>query len=89
MYLIRYQCYPLMKPSGSEFEHLLENNCKKDFQLVSSESLKRLCTSCRRELSKHLDGLLQAVDTILDKLIPNAAFKILTGLSFVISEGEN
>lgn len=64
----------------------IENNCKKDFQLVSSESLKRLCTSCRRELSKHLDGLLQAVDTILDKLIPNAAFKILTGLSFVISE---
>ena len=60
----------------------------KYFQLVAAEAMKMLCTSSRRQLSAHYQGLLQAADGILDQLDWQAAYKLLTGVSYVISEGE-
>ena len=51
--------------------------------------MKQLCTSSRHQLSAHYQGLLQAADGILDQLDWQAAYKLLTGVSYVISEGEN
>lgn len=51
--------------------------------------MKHLCTSSRRQLSGHYLALLQAADGILDQLDWQAAYKLLTGISYVISEGWN
>lgn len=63
-----------------------DGNCQKDFQTVSAEALKQICTSSCKSLSVHYEFLLSAGDQILDKLIWAAAHRLLQGLSFVISE---
>ena len=63
-----------------------EGNCQKDFQTVSAEALKLICTSSCKSLSVHYEFLLSAADQILDKLIWAAAHRLLQGLSYVISE---
>ena len=56
------------------------------FQLTAAESLKSVCTSCRRELAQHYIVLLQAADGVLDQLVWKAAHNLLTGVSYVVSE---